>query len=109
MLNLNLLHVLTFSTSGDPFVTALERKQVHPLMVFQETPDLNNEHWLTNWPVNSCRKHTVGKTPVLCSGSVMGSREGILDYINVMEEEFKYWMQRENCRIDNRGDDQSIQ
>lgn len=89
-------------------MTAVERKQTHPLLLFQEAPDLDNEHWLTDWPVNACRKHKIGKTPVLCSGSVMGSREGILDYIDVMEEEFKYWMQRENCRIDNRGDDQSI-
>jgi hypothetical protein len=92
----------------DPFVTAVERNQVHPLMVFQETPELDNEHWLTDWPITACRKHKVGKTPMLCSGSVMGSREGILEYIDVMEEEFKYWIQRENCRIDNRGDDQSI-
>jgi hypothetical protein len=92
----------------DPFVTAVERNQVHPLMVFQETPELDNEHWLTDWPVYACRKHKIGRTPVLCSGSVMGSREGILEYIDVMEEEFKYWIQRENCRIDIRGDDQSI-
>jgi len=92
----------------DPFVTAVERNQVHPLMVFEETSELDNEHWLTDWPVSACRKHKLGKSPMLCSGSVMGSREGILDYIDVMEEEFKYWMERENCRIDNRGDDQSI-
>ena len=92
----------------DPFVTANERNQVHPLMVFQESPETDTEHWLTDWPVSACRKHKLGKKPMLCSGSVMGSREGILDYIDVMEEEFKYWMQRENCRIDNRGDDQSI-
>ncbi|KAL7501440.1 hypothetical protein ACHAWT_010409 [Skeletonema menzelii] len=92
----------------DPFVTAVERNQVHPLMVFQESPETDTEHWLTDWPVSACRKHKLGKKPMLCSGSVMGSREGILDYIDVMEEEFKYWIQRENCRIDNRGDDQSI-
>ena len=92
----------------DPFVTAVERSQVHPLMVFEESPETDTEHWLTDWPVSACRKHKLGKKPMLCSGSVMGSREGILDYIDVMEEEFKYWIQRENCRMDNRGDDQSI-
>ena len=92
----------------DPFATAVERNQVHPLMVFQESPDIDNEHWLIDWPITACRKHKIGKTPMLCSGSVMGSREGILDYIDVMEEEFKYWMQRENCRIDNKADDQSV-
>jgi len=92
----------------DPFVTAVKRNQVHPLMVFEESPETDTEHWLTDRPVSACRKHKLGKKPMLCSGSVMGSREGILDYIESMEEEFKYWMQRENCRIDIRGDDQSI-
>ena len=92
----------------DPFAAAVERNQVHPLMVFEETPDQTTEHWLADWPVTTCREHKLGKKPMLCSGSVMGSREGILDYIDVMEEEFKYWMQREKCRFDNRGDDQSI-
>ena len=92
----------------DPFVNAMDRNQVHPLMVFEESPETDTEHWLTDRPVSACRKHKLGKKPMLCSGSVMGSREGILDYIESMEEEFKYWMQRENCRIDIRGDDQSI-
>lgn len=69
---------------------------------------MKNTHWLTDFPVQSCRKHVVGETQVLCSGSVMGSREGILDYINVMVEEFDYWKTRPECRIDMRGDDQSI-
>jgi hypothetical protein len=63
-------------------VNAGERNQVHPLMVFEETSELDNEHWLTDWPVSACRKHKLGKSPMLCSGSVMGSREGILDTSN---------------------------
>jgi hypothetical protein len=38
----------------------------------------------------------------------MGSREGILDYLTAMREEFDYWKTREECRIDIIGDDQSI-
>lgn len=38
----------------------------------------------------------------------MGSREGILEYLNAMREEFDYWKTREECRIDIIGDDQSI-
>ena len=75
----------------DPFVVAAQLNQQHPLMVFQENPDLDNTHWLTNTPISSCREYKVGNTPVLCSGDVMGSREGILDYIEVMVEEFDYW------------------
>ena len=36
----------------------------------------------------------MGNTPVLCSGDVMGSREGIMDYIEAMKEEFDYWKTR---------------
>ena len=63
-------------------------------MVFQEHPDQLNTHWLTDFPVLSCREHKVGNTPVLCSGDVMGSREGIMDYIEAMKEEFDYWKTR---------------
>ena len=99
-------------------------------MLFEEHPNMKNTHWLTNLPVTSCRKYTVGKTPVLCSGSTMGSREGILDYINVMvvrffhigtlldynisnilllvptllQEEFDYWKTRQECRVELKGD-----
>jgi hypothetical protein len=69
----------------------VERSQAHPLMVFEEVyPVLDNTNWLTDWPVDTCRKFKLGTTPMLCSGSIMGSREGILEYIDVMEEEFKY-------------------
>lgn len=68
----------------DPFAAAVDLKQQAPLMVFEEHPHMKNTHWLTDFPIRSCRKHIVGETQVLCSGSTMGSREGILDYIDVM-------------------------
>ena len=68
----------------DPFATAVQLKQQAPLMLFEEHPTMKNTHWLTDIPVTSCRAHKVGETQVLCSGSVMGSRGGILDYIKVM-------------------------
>ena len=74
--------ILFFST--DPFVAAVNLNQQAPLMFFEEHPYVKNTHWLTDTPVSSCKKYTVGETPVLCSGSTMGSREGIIDYINVM-------------------------
>jgi len=92
----------------DPFVAAVERNQQNALMVFEEDPELDNTNWLTNIPVKSCRKYYVGKTRMLCSGSTMGSREGILTYLNIMKEEFDYWKIREECRLNMKGDDQSI-
>ena len=88
----------------DPFTTAVKLNQQHPLMLFEEIPALDNTHWLTDFPVMSCRNYKVGTTRVLCSGSVMGSREGIFDYLKAMATEFDYWKTRDNCRIDMPGE-----
>jgi len=93
----------------DPFTTAGKLGMEHNLMVFEEIfPALDTTHWLTKFPVDQCKKFNFGKTPMLCSGSVMGSREGIIDYVNTMVEEFDVWIKDENCRIDLVGDDQSV-
>lgn len=92
----------------DPFVTAAQLNMQHPLMLFEETENLDNTHWLTDFPVKLCRDFIVGQTPVLCSGSTMGSREGILGYLSEITTEFEYWAARPKCRIDMPGDDQSI-
>ncbi len=54
------------------------------------------------------RRSSLHPSLVLCSGSTMGTREGVLDYLTAMREEFDYWKTREECRIDIIGDDQSI-
>mmetsp|Transcript_12911 Transcript_12911/g.27876 ORF Transcript_12911/g.27876 Transcript_12911/m.27876 type:complete len:867 (+) Transcript_12911:75-2675(+) len=91
---------------SDPFAFVTSP---HELMLFEEIfPGVTNEHWLTDLPVKKCRNVTVGPVPVLCSGSTMGTREGIINYIQVMVEEFDYWKARVNCRCDMVGDDQSI-
>lgn len=90
---------------SNPF-TYMEPKE---LMLFEEIyPDLTNENWLTEAPVSKCKDYTVGPTPMLCSGSTMGSREGILNYLDVMKEEFDEWNKHEKCRSNMDGDDQSI-
>ena len=45
---------------------------------------------------------------MLCIGSTMGSRKGILHYFDVMIEEFEYWKTHDECRFDMVGDNQSI-
>jgi hypothetical protein len=45
---------------------------------------------------------------MLCSGSTMGTREGILNYVKAMQAEFDAWLRVEKCRFDIIGDDQSI-
>ena len=96
----------------DPFVTAVERNQQYPLMVFEEDPETDNRHWLSQIPIKSCHgaqvANDISKKRMLCSGSTMGSRGGILEYLSVMKDEFDYWKTREECRVDLKGDDQSI-
>jgi hypothetical protein len=38
----------------------------------------------------------------------MGTRDGILGYIEAMRKEFDAWLSVEKCRFDIIGDDQSI-
>lgn len=91
----------------DPFST-VKPEQQRPLMVFEEHPDLDTTHWLTDFPIKTCKGVPIGARPMLCSGSTMGSREGILDYTKVMMEEFDDWKTKANCRTNMKGDDQSI-
>jgi hypothetical protein len=48
----------------DPFQTAVRMGlHRHPILVFEEHPNMVNTHWLTDLPVMSCKKHKVGPTP----------------------------------------------
>lgn len=78
------------------------------LMVFEEIPEQTTNHWLTAGPIGKCKKEKLDGYPMLCSGSTMGTRQGILDYIDVMVEEFDNWKAEKDCRSDMVGDDQSI-
>eukprot|EP00814_Leptocylindrus_danicus_P010754 CAMPEP_0116011296 /NCGR_PEP_ID=MMETSP0321-20121206/4490_1 /TAXON_ID=163516 /ORGANISM="Leptocylindrus danicus var. danicus, Strain B650" /LENGTH=407 /DNA_ID=CAMNT_0003480515 /DNA_START=21 /DNA_END=1244 /DNA_ORIENTATION=- len=91
----------------DPFRTVKPEHQ-RPLMVFEEDPRTDTTHWLTDFPIKTCKGKDIGERRMLCSGSTMGSREGILDYIDVMMEEFDEWKTKSECRTNMKGDDQSI-
>ena len=99
---------------SDPFAYFdLPQVQIpKPIMVFEEIfPNLTVNHWLTEMPVSKCRKTKILRNhslPMICSGSTMGSREGILRYIDAMKKEFDYWKHHDNCRSDMVGDDQAI-
>ena len=45
---------------------------------------------------------------MLCSGSIMGSREEIMSYLDTIQKKMTNWMTKPNCQLDMRGDDQSI-
>jgi hypothetical protein len=71
-------------------------------------PGLTTEHWLTSALLLTCKKYVFGNWPMLCSGSTMGTREGILYYLDAMVCEFNLWKVKDECRTDMIGDDQSI-
>lgn len=96
---------------ADPFATAVKLGQQYPIMVFEELVDGEHSatHWLTNVPVPRCRGFTFTMDhAMLCSGSTMGSREGILEYLHAMMNEIKYWNTHAECIDGGVGDDQSI-
>eukprot|EP00041_Stephanoeca_diplocostata_P029527 m.874644 g.874644 ORF g.874644 m.874644 type:complete len:385 (-) comp23576_c0_seq17:315-1469(-) len=81
----------------DPFAAV---QHPHDLMVFEEHQDVSTEHWLVDFPVTACKGRGVGKQPMLCSGSTMGSRGGMLTYFAAMDAEFRAWISDPKCRFD---------
>eukprot|EP00978_Attheya_sp_CCMP212_P004910 scaffold10750_cov60-Attheya_sp.AAC.1 len=94
---------------ADPFTHSSIKYPVPGLMTFEEIyPDLTTEHWLTKFPIKKCKGYEIGNHPMLCSGSTMGTREGILNYLDVMLKEFDAWNKDKQCFSNMVGDDQSI-
>jgi hypothetical protein len=80
---------------------------VQGLQVFQEHVNMTTTNWLTEWPIRECKGVTY-KEPMLCSGTTIGTREAMLQYLAIMYEEMKVWISDPKCRFDINGDDQSI-
>mmetsp|Transcript_4590 Transcript_4590/g.7126 ORF Transcript_4590/g.7126 Transcript_4590/m.7126 type:complete len:193 (+) Transcript_4590:657-1235(+) len=54
------------------------------------------------------QRNTSPESPMLCSGSTMGTQRGILNYIKAMIAEFDRWNERKECRSTMASDDQAI-
>eukprot|EP00538_Stauroneis_constricta_P004784 CAMPEP_0119547858 /NCGR_PEP_ID=MMETSP1352-20130426/1892_1 /TAXON_ID=265584 /ORGANISM="Stauroneis constricta, Strain CCMP1120" /LENGTH=442 /DNA_ID=CAMNT_0007592919 /DNA_START=325 /DNA_END=1650 /DNA_ORIENTATION=- len=80
---------------------------VKGLQVFEEDKSQTTQHWLTKWPIDSC-KHVTYEETMLCSGTTVGTREAMLKYLEIMYEEMKVWIETKECRFNINGDDQSI-
>jgi hypothetical protein len=94
---------------ADPFTHSSIKYPPPGLMTFEEMyPDQTTEHWITEAPIKKCKGYDIGNHPMLCSGSTMGTREGILNYIDVMIKEFDAWNKDKKCFSNMAGDDQSI-
>ena len=89
----------------DPFGSG--HPQVEGLQVFEEFGTMTTKHWLVEWPVREC-KGVVYDKPMLCSGTTVGTRQAMIDYLDAMHEEMKLWMNDKKCHFKINGDDQSI-
>lgn len=77
------------------------------LQVFEEDKRMRTSNWLVEWPVRECKEIKFDE-PMLCSGTTIGTREAILDYLEIMHHEMKIWMEDPKCHFKINGDDQSI-
>mmetsp|Transcript_44074 Transcript_44074/g.134179 ORF Transcript_44074/g.134179 Transcript_44074/m.134179 type:complete len:431 (-) Transcript_44074:84-1376(-) len=84
-----------------------EAPKVHGLQVFEEHFTITTKHWLVEWPVRKC-KDVVYDKPMLCSGTTIGTREAMLDYLRIFHGEMDRWMADPKCHFSINGDDQSM-
>jgi len=89
----------------DPFGSG--HPQVQGLQVFEEHVKQRTLHWLAKWPIETC-KGVVYNRVMLCSGTTIGTRQAMIDYLDAMEAEMKVWMDDKKCHFKINGDDQSI-
>jgi hypothetical protein len=86
---------------GAPNVTGLQ--------VFEEPKFQKTTHWLVKAPVSKCKGGLVLDEIMLCSGTTIGTREAMLEYLEIMHQEMTAWMKDPKCCCNKmNGDDQSI-
>jgi len=85
-----------------------EAPKVHGLQVFEEHYSIKTTHWLVDWPVGDC-KGVHYNEPMLCSGTTIGTRQAMLDYLEIFHGEMNVWMESPKCCcFETNGDDQSM-
>jgi hypothetical protein len=90
----------------DPFGDGAPK--VTGLQVYEEYKLQRTTHWLVKFPVKQCRGIEIDET-MLCSGTTIGTREAMLQYLDIMHKEMVDWMKDPNCCCNAiNGDDQSI-
>jgi hypothetical protein len=91
---------------ADPFGPGSPK--VEGLQVFEEHKNLTTEHWLVSWPAQACKNSSIYNKTMLCSGTTIGTRQAMMQYLAAMYEEMKIWISTEECRLWTIADDQSI-
>lgn len=90
----------------DPFGDGAPK--VTGLQVFEEFKFQRTTHWLVKYPVKQCKGIEIDET-MLCSGTTIGTREAMLQYLDSMHKEMSEWMKDPKCCCNAiNGDDQSI-
>lgn len=85
-----------------------EAPKVYGLQVFEEHYTIRTTHWLVDWPVKDC-KGVQYDEPMLCSGTTIGTRQAMLDYLEIFHGEMNVWMESPKCCcFETNGDDQSM-
>lgn len=79
------------------------------LEVYEEHVKQRTTHWLVEIPVSLCKGVTFDE-PMLCSGTTLGTRQAMMDYLEIMHKEMELWMKDDKCgkKLDRDGEDQSI-
>jgi hypothetical protein len=81
---------------------------VDSLQVFEEHATMTTNNWLTRRPIRLCKNIILPRQPMLCSGTTIGPRPVMLEYLELMYQEMKGWIEDPHCRFNINGDDQSI-
>jgi hypothetical protein len=81
---------------------------VNSLQVFEEHATMTTNNWLTRRPIRLCKNIILPRQPMLCSGTTIGPRDIIDEYLELMYREMKVWIADPQCRFNMNGDDQSI-
>lgn len=90
----------------DPFGDGAPK--VTGLQVFEEYKFQKTTHWLVKEPVSKCKGLDIDEI-MLCSGTTIGTREAMIEYLGIMEQEMTEWMKDPKCCCNKmNGDDQSI-
>lgn len=70
----------------DPFGAEAPKIVGGGLHVFEEDARIKTTNWLVEWPVRECKGISFDE-PMLCSGTTVGTRQAMLDYLDAMYQE----------------------
>jgi hypothetical protein len=95
----------------DPF--GVGAPEVKGLQVFEEHNTMTTANWLVSGVLAPCKSMDFSspplKSPMLCSGTTIGTRDAMLRYLSTMYKEMQAWTKDKKCCCNPmNGDDQSI-